>query len=95
LLEAGILFVNDIQLTLATNDLAINAAFFDGCSYFHFDSFFCASSPVTYLFIPEIDPSAGKIIWRKFHTHFITRENADIVHPQFSGDRSQDLVASI
>jgi hypothetical protein len=39
LLEAGILFVDHIQPTLATNDLAINAAFFNGCSYFHFFSF--------------------------------------------------------
>jgi hypothetical protein len=35
LLEAGILFVNNIQLAFTTNDLAINAAFFNGCSYFH------------------------------------------------------------
>jgi hypothetical protein len=35
LLEAGILFVDHKQLALSLHDLAINAAFFDGCSYFH------------------------------------------------------------
>ncbi len=35
LLKAGILFVNNIQLAFAANDLAINTAFFNGCSYFH------------------------------------------------------------
>jgi hypothetical protein len=36
LLEAGILFVNNIQLAFATNYLTINTAFFNRCSYFHF-----------------------------------------------------------
>jgi len=36
LLEAGILFVDNIQLAFPANDLAINAAFLNGCSYFHF-----------------------------------------------------------
>jgi len=35
LLEARILFVDDVQLAFATNDLAIDAALFDGGSYFH------------------------------------------------------------
>jgi hypothetical protein len=35
LLEARILFVDDVQLAFATNDLAIDAAFLDGGSYFH------------------------------------------------------------
>lgn len=35
LLKAGILFVNYIQNALATNNLAINTALFNGCSYFH------------------------------------------------------------
>jgi hypothetical protein len=41
LLEAGILFVDHIQLSFATNYLAISAAFFNGCSYFHFFAFSC------------------------------------------------------
>jgi hypothetical protein len=35
LLEARILFVDDEQLSLATHDLAICAAFLDGCPDFH------------------------------------------------------------
>jgi hypothetical protein len=40
LLEAGILFVNDVQLAFATNDLTVYAALFDGGSYFHLVLFF-------------------------------------------------------
>jgi hypothetical protein len=39
LLKAGILFVDNVQFAFATNDLAICASLFDGCSYFHFLSF--------------------------------------------------------
>jgi len=35
LLEAGILFVNDIKLAFAANNLAIRATLFYGRSYFH------------------------------------------------------------
>jgi hypothetical protein len=35
LFETRILFINNIQLAFAANDLTIGAAFFDGCSYFH------------------------------------------------------------
>jgi len=35
LLKAGILFVNDIKLAFATNNLAIRATLFYGRSYFH------------------------------------------------------------
>jgi hypothetical protein len=31
----GILFVDDVQLAVAPDDLAIRAAFFNGSSYFH------------------------------------------------------------
>jgi hypothetical protein len=42
LLEAGILFVNYIQLALSANNLAVCATLFDGCSYFHFFKLFAA-----------------------------------------------------
>jgi hypothetical protein len=45
LLKAGILFVDHIQLALATNDLAIGAALLDGRSYFHFFKLFAISFP--------------------------------------------------
>ena len=35
LLKAGILFVNHIQLALTTYNFTVDAALFDGCSYFH------------------------------------------------------------
>ena len=35
LLEAGILFVDHIQLALSSHDLAICTAFLNGCSNFH------------------------------------------------------------
>jgi hypothetical protein len=35
LLEAGVLFVDHIKSALPTNNLAVGASFFNGCSYFH------------------------------------------------------------
>jgi hypothetical protein len=35
LLEAGILFVDHVQFSFATHDLAICTSFLDGCSNFH------------------------------------------------------------
>jgi hypothetical protein len=70
LLEAGILFVNDIQLALATHDLTICTTFLDGCSDFHFDSFY-PRGRARYLFIPEIYSSPGQVIRRKLYSNFI------------------------
>src|SRR4051812_42317810 len=39
LFKTGILFVDYIQPAFPSHDLAINAAFFDGCPYFHFFGF--------------------------------------------------------
>ena len=36
LLEAGILFVNHVELAFATHNLAVYTSFFDRCPYFHF-----------------------------------------------------------
>jgi hypothetical protein len=36
LLESGVLFVDHVQPALPAYDLAIVAAFLDGCPYFHF-----------------------------------------------------------
>jgi hypothetical protein len=35
LLEAGVFFVDHEQLAFAANDLAVGAAFLDGCTNFH------------------------------------------------------------
>jgi hypothetical protein len=99
LLEAGILFVDHVEFALPAYDLAINAAFFDGCSYFHFLKLLATGlSPFAVqklfivmlipqkavaLFIPEYDPSPCQIIWRHFNPNFIPRQNADVVHSHF------------
>jgi hypothetical protein len=36
LLEAGVLFVDNIKSALTTHNLAVGASLFDGCSNFHF-----------------------------------------------------------
>jgi hypothetical protein len=43
LLEAWVLLVNYIQLTLSANNFAVNATLFDGCSNFHFFKLLAAS----------------------------------------------------
>jgi hypothetical protein len=91
LLEAGILFVNNIQLALAANDLAISTAFFNGCSYFH--NYFLFLIPDSELFISEYYPSPRQVIRRHFYSHFISRQNADIVHSHFPRDGCQYFVA--
>ena len=54
LLEAGILFVDHIQLAFSAHDLAINTAFFNGCSNFH--TFFISSCYKYYLYLKMILP---------------------------------------
>ena len=53
---------------------------------------FCFCTPAVKLFISEIDPAACQVVRRQFHPHFVTRQNPDVVHAHFSGDRSQDLM---
>ena len=50
-LELGVLLVDKIQATLATNDLAIRSALFDRGSYFHSSMFV-----FFYLYLNEILP---------------------------------------
>ena len=60
LLEAGILFVDHIQLAFTTNDLAICTSLLDGCSYFHKISFWVETRLSalfrTYLYLKMILP---------------------------------------
>jgi hypothetical protein len=44
------------------------------------------------LLVSEIDPTPCQIVWRKFYTNFVARQNADVMHPHFSGDRGQNFV---
>lgn len=60
LLKAGILLVNHIKAALSANNLAVNAALFDGCSNFHRFYFYCpqplAYSVKLYLYLKIIRP---------------------------------------
>ena len=73
LFESWVLFVDYIQNTLPANDFAISTALFNRCTNFHNICF-------KLLFIPENDPSPGQIIRAHLHSHFITRQNPDIIH---------------
>jgi hypothetical protein len=44
------------------------------------------------LFVSEIDPTPCQIVGRKLNSYFVTGQNADVMHPHFSGDRGQDFV---
>lgn len=60
MLEAGILFVDHKKLSLAADDLAIDTALLDCCSYFHINCV-CVTAAmlqsIFMLFVPEYDPS--------------------------------------
>gem|GEM_PF-3062845 len=55
LLKAWVLFVDHVQPAFPSHDLAISAAFFNRCSYFHCLSFFCRVADV-YLYLKIILP---------------------------------------
>lgn len=54
LLKAGVFFVDNVQLALATNDLAIDTALLDGGSNFH--SLFLCAFGLNYLYLKLIRP---------------------------------------
>ena len=83
LLKARVLFVDHIQPALSSYDLAISAAFFDRSSYLHF-ACFTYYLLLSTLFIPENYPAPAQVIWTHFNTHFITRQNTDIMHAHFA-----------
>lgn len=93
LLKAWILFVDHIQPALSPYDLAICTAFFNRSSYLHFNCFYLFANAKStglqrvFLFITEDDPAPCKVIRTHFHPHFISRQNAYVVHPHFSGNR--------
>ena len=41
------------------------------------------------LFISPNDSSLREIVWRHFHCNLIARQNTDVVHTEFSADRSK------
>jgi hypothetical protein len=50
-------------------------------------------SLVICLLISENDSSPAQIVGTHFNTHFIARENPDVVHPHFAGDGSEYFMA--
>lgn len=42
------------------------------------------------LFIPVDNPPARQIVGRHLHRHLVARQNPDVVHPHFAGDRRED-----
>lgn len=58
LFEAGILFVDHIQASFPSHDLAIGATFFNGGSYFHISLFytFKTNTGTLYLYLKMILP---------------------------------------
>ena len=45
------------------------------------------------LFGTPCDAATGQVIWRHLHCNLIAGQNANEVHPQLSGDVSQDHMA--
>lgn len=91
LLKTGILFVDHQQFTLAANDLAICTSFFDGSSYFH-ESIVIKIYQSCLLLIPENYTTPAQIVRAHLYANLISRQDANIVHPHFSRNGSQNLV---
>jgi hypothetical protein len=75
---------------IATDDLAVAADFLDRCLNSHRSGpFYLSEIPVESL-RPEYDASLGQIVRCKFHRNFVTRKDADVVHPHLAGDMTQN-----
>ena len=48
--------------------------------------------PFNLAFVPQNDSTSGQIIGAHFYRYFIAWQNADIVHPHFSGNSTNDLM---
>lgn len=42
---------------------------------------------------PVCNTTTGEVVGSQFHLNFVARKNTDVVHPHFSGDMRQYLVA--
>ena len=96
-------FADDGYTATATNDLALDAHFFNRCSDFHdgltffYSSFFIFKALIMVflklfekLFESIRNTPARQIIGRKLDFHFIARQNADEILPDFARDMRQD-----
>jgi hypothetical protein len=75
---------DDANTALATDDLAVLAAAPDGGVDLH-GSFLVSNREVD-LGVTEDDATASEIIGRHFDSDLVTREDADIVHPNLAAD---------
>ena len=97
LLKAGILLVDNIELSLPSHNLAIRTTLLNGCTNFHDELFVFSieswNSPGAHfmilLFVSEYNSSSCQVIWAHLHSHFISRQNPYIVHPHFPRDGGQ------
>ena len=83
LLMLGV-FADNHDLTLALDDLAFLAHGFYGRSNFHF---------LNLLFTSPSNPAAGQIVRRHLNRDFVTWENTNVVHPEFTGNVCQNDMA--
>jgi hypothetical protein len=82
---------NDANTALATDDLAVLAAAPDGGVDLH-GSFLVSNRDVD-LGVTEDDATASEIIGRHFDGDLITREDADVGHPDLTADVGQHDVS--
>ena len=75
----GIL-ADDHDTAFSLDDFALLANLFHGRFYFH------VITPFLSLFFSPGDPTLGQIVDRNLDGYGVARENADIVHTEFTGD---------
>jgi hypothetical protein len=73
---------NDPNDAFAADDLALLTHFLDASAYLH------RGGPRGYLSLTVSDPAFGQIIRSHLESHFIARNNANVVHAHFPGDVS-------
>jgi hypothetical protein len=90
LLELWVLFVDDVELALAADNLAINGTLLDGWFDFHVNLFL--STKIQILFVAVNDSPASQIVGRHFDRNFVSRQDSDVVHPHFARNGSKNNV---
>lgn len=73
---------NHTQYTIATDNLAVAADFFDRSLNSHRSTL----SLKTALLRAEHDPSPRQIVWRQLNRYLVTGQDTDIVHTHLAGD---------
>jgi hypothetical protein len=96
-------FVDDVQTSLAANNLVIWTDFFDTCTHFHADHLLPESDSLLNLIMvtstSEIlgfaigDSALRKIVGGQLNRHAVAGYDADKMLPHFTSDMSYDLMA--